>query len=74
MNKDNVVELIYSTIPYAEQITNLDTSEKDEVRFVWRGEKFRVTLALHVNVITGNARESTNSSVLLECLLRTKNE
>lgn len=74
MNKDNVVELIYATIPYADQITNLNTAEDNAIRFTWRGDNFRVTLDLHVTEIDGSAVTSNNISILLECLLRTKNE
>ena len=74
MNKDNVVELIYSTIPYAEQITNLDTTDEKAVRFTWRRDNFRVTLDLHVEVVDGSVRGGSNAALLLACLLRTKNE
>ena len=73
MNKDNVVELVYATIPYAEQITDLNTEEDDDaIRFTWRGDRFKVSVDLCVHEIEGSMISSNNASTLLKALLKLK--
>lgn len=74
MTKDKVVELIYAAMPYSDQITDLDTTEENHVRFNWRGVRFEVTCDLHVHTIEGIMAVSGNLAILLQCLLRIKNE
>jgi len=74
MNKDNVVELVYATMPYANQITNLSTEEDDAVRFTWRGDRFRVTLDLSVEEVDGNMLSGSNVSMLLKALLKSNDD
>ena len=69
VSKDYLIELIFKTMPYSEQIKNLDTSDRDAVRFEWRGQSFRVSVRLSCDSISGLVREGSNISILLGALL-----
>jgi len=38
-----LIEAVYRALPYSDQITNLDLSEKNAIRFEWRGARLRIT-------------------------------
>ena len=69
VSKDYLIELIFKTMPYSEQIKNLDTSDRDAVRFEWRSQSFRVSVRLSCDSISGLVREGSNISILLGALL-----
>ena len=43
MKTEKLIELIYRTMPYSEQIEDLDILESGDVDFVWRGHCFNVS-------------------------------
>jgi len=73
MTKDEVVEIVFRTLPYHERITKLDTmSEVDAIRFSWlQGRKFRVAAgSLHVEEVKGGCLEGTTAATLIQALLK----
>lgn len=45
---DLIVELLLQTIPYPEQIMNLNTALENAVEFDWRGHHFKITNSFSV--------------------------
>ena len=72
MTKDEVVEVIIRALPYAEQISRLDTTSNDSaVRFTWRGTEFRVSTSgtFSTETVEGPMLVGGNMSILLQALL-----
>ncbi len=44
MTKDELIMAIMRNVPYPNQITELNTSYENEVRFTWRDNKFCVNI------------------------------
>ena len=68
--KEQLVEIIYSSLPYSNQIENLDLSESDAVRFKWRGNKFRISQSLMVEEVGNRVLIGSDISILLEKLIK----
>ena len=68
--KEQLVEIIYSSLPYSNEIENLDLSESDAVRFKWRGNKFRVSQSLMVEEVGNGVLIGSDISILLEKLIK----
>lgn len=70
ISKDRLVTLIFSALPYSNQIQNLDTqAEENAVRFTWRGDDFRVSTGIHVDQIVDSMLHGNNISIIMEKLL-----
>lgn len=68
--KELLLEALMKSLPYAEQICNLDfTSEKNDITFEWRRSKFRVSISGSVNQLNDNMICGTNESMLIKQLL-----
>jgi hypothetical protein len=70
MEKERAIELIYKSIPYSNQINELQL-HNDHLRFSWRGLKFR--LCFHtgsIDEIEDGTRVGSNVSILMEALLK----
>ena len=69
-----ILEHVIHCIPYPNQITDIDSYNLDsEIRFSWRGIKFKVTYDYRVSTIEGEKTKfecGGNLSILLEELLR----
>ena len=70
ISKDNLTELIFRAMPYAEQIREWDTIKGEQsIRFSWRGQRFRVTTSLGCETVRSPFLEGSDISILLEALL-----
>ena len=75
LTKEQLVELISKTIPYANQTKGWDwSSEADAVRFTWRDTRFRVDCDLYVETVDGAILVGNNESLLLRALLEQTNQ
>ncbi len=68
--KETLVELVNKAMPYSNQIGQWDFSENDAVRFVWRGNKFRVSQNLGVETVGNGVLIGSDISILLEKLIK----
>ena len=71
MTKDQAIKLIFTSIPYSQHITNLDSESKvNEIRFTWRHTKFMVEYkSLGVWEIGDGVIIGSNVAILLEKIL-----
>ena len=73
MTKEELVQVIYSTMPYPSQIRDLDfTTEDNAVRFSWRCDRFRVVIlntTISVEQVEGNVLVGSNITIILNELL-----
>ena len=78
MTIEELVNIIYTTLPYHDQIHNMDfTSDTNAIEFDWRGSRLRITASPVISVyeIKGDMREGSNLCIILRTLLnRTKLE
>ena len=71
MTKEKLVELIYKSLPYSEQIKELDfTSESDAIRFDWRGNRFRVADTLFVEEANNGTLAGSDLAIVIGELLK----
>jgi hypothetical protein len=74
-SKTLVVEAIFKTIPYPEQIRELDLDgEPSAIRFTWRGIRFRVDYKDRVwtEEVQGKLLSGSNTCLLMDVLLQQK--
>ena len=70
MQQMKIVERLIQRLPCPQQIKHIDTaSEKEAVRFTWRGGAFRVSQNMSVEQIEGSMLKGTNAAILLEALI-----
>ena len=73
-NNSKLLELVIQCIPYPNQITDIDSYNMEaEIRFTWRGIRFKVTYDYKVSIIEGEKTKfeyGSNLSILLEALLK----
>ena len=70
MTQNKIIEAMVATIPYPDQIENIDLSSKGNVGFDWRSTRFRVNSTLMVMEIEGNFETGSNISMLMSALLK----
>ena len=71
MNFEKLLELIYSSLPYPEQVKDWDlTSDSEALRFTWRDTRFRVTKALFIEEVKEHFLYGTDLCILLQKLLK----
>lgn len=73
MKTEELVVTIYKSLPYSEQITDLDFSEEGAIRFTWRSVRFRVSKAMDVETVQGEQGAilaSDDISMIFETLLK----
>ncbi len=69
MTKDQLIQLVFSSLPYPHQITDLDTSGENHIEFKWRQTKYQVTTSLEVNEKIGKGMlGGTASTILMKAL------
>jgi hypothetical protein len=74
-SKTLVVEAIFKTIPYPEQIRELDLDgEPTAIRFTWRGTRFRVDYKDRISTeeVQGKLLSGTDICLLMDVLLQQK--
>jgi hypothetical protein len=73
MTKDELITLIFISLPCQEQITDLNTvSEADAITFKWRKQTFRVNENMFVETVKNSTLTRCDMSILLERLLTVK--
>lgn len=73
MTQAKLIELIYKSMPYSEQITDLDLHNSNMLYFTWRGATFRVTMNLSVDEVYESIISRTRTTILIEQLLKNNN-
>lgn len=70
MTNDELLTLVIGCIAYANHIAGINTSNDNEIRFTWRGDRFRVSKDLEVSSVEGNILSGGNKSILLRAILQ----
>ena len=73
MTKDKLIQLVFGSIPYPGQISDLDSSAEDAITFKWRSHRFRVSTRLSVDERIDGMLAGSDIAILLGDLLATKN-
>lgn len=67
----DLVQLVYSSLPYSDQITELDLeTDKDAMFFVWRRESIKVKLNREVYTIEKGSAVGSNLSILIRTIIK----
>ena len=74
MTHAELVMLCYKQIPYSSQIAELDLSTADEIRFSWRGTRFRVDDILSVEEVGDGVLICSDLAILMQALLQKGNK
>lgn len=74
MKNSDTLNLVIKTLPYPDQIKDVDMSMTDQLRFTWRGDRFRVSDALFVEEVDSKFLVGSNTSLLLQRMLRQASE
>ena len=74
LKNEELVILVFKTIPYPSHISKLGLGYPDQIRFDWRQDSFKVDKNLSVGLIDGPILCSDNKSILLEALLKSKQQ
>ncbi len=70
MNKSEIVATLMK-IPYSQHIREIDLdAEEDAVRFIWRGDAFRVSASGGVEEITNGFLSGSNIAILMEEIVK----
>jgi hypothetical protein len=72
LSKETIVEVISKSLPYPDQITHWDFSDKNAVTFWWRGNHLSVSHALDVNQVDGNMHTGTDLAIVIRTLLKSR--
>lgn len=71
MNNSELLELTIASLPYPEQIKNIDfTIEPDAIRFNWRSSKYPVSSNLSVDVIENGCLVGSDITIVIGSLLK----
>lgn len=69
-SKEKLFMAINKCLPYADQITSLDfTSEINAIRFVWRGNHFRISTNGEVEEVGNGVLIGSDICIILRALL-----
>lgn len=75
MNKEKLLEIIISAIPFSNQIKDINFENENAIRFTWREIRFRVTDSLFVEEVEFDGMLIKSSlSILLEKLITQVND
>lgn len=67
---EEIIEALYGSIPYSNQIKNLKISEHDEVYFTWRGKNLKAVKSGHIDEVEGGCLVGSDSSMLLAHIVK----
>lgn len=71
MDNNELRGLIVSVLPYPDQIHDWDMTLESQVRFTWRGTRFRVSKGLMVEESENGMLSGSNLAIVLGALLKT---
>lgn len=74
MTQDKIVNLLLKSIPYPEQVTNLDLSVNNAVKFEYRGAYFSIHENLSVEEREGVFLTTTVAAIFLEKLIKDRHK
>jgi len=75
MSKAELIQLVLLTLPYPDQIRNIDLEGfHNAIRFDWRGVRFEISEAKIVREVGGGQLALTNIAMMLERLIIVKSE
>lgn len=74
MTQDKIVNLLLKSIPYPDQINNLDLSTSNAVKFEYRGISFRIHEDLSVEEREGAFLSTTVAAIFLEKLIKDRHK
>lgn len=74
MTQDKIVNLLLKSIPYPDQINNLDLNTSNAVKFEYRGVSFRIHEDLSVEEREGAFLTTTVAAIFLEKLIKDRHK
>lgn len=74
MTQEKIVNLLLKSIPYPEQVTNLDLNVNNEVKFEYRGTYFSIHENLSVGEREGVFLTTTVAAIFLEKLIKDRHK
>lgn len=66
---NEILERLIQRMPYPDQMRSFETGE-DYVRFMWRGDSFRVSKGFYVEEVSGSILVGSNITIILQKLLQ----
>lgn len=67
------IELLIKSLPYPEQITNIETEKQNSIYFTWRRSKYKLDLTYcRVEMVNGRLLEGNDTSLLMSHLLKSQ--
>lgn len=70
MKNAEILERVLARIPHPSQIKNLDLDGANEIRFDWRGTRYRVSQHWGVEEVQGHMLKGTDAAMLMSALLK----
>ena len=71
MKQEKLIELIISTLPYPQQITDIEFEEKmGGIRFTWRSSRYRISENRSVEQCENSMLSGSDNAILLEHLIK----
>ena len=65
------IEILNNAIPYPNQIKDYDINNKDQIRFTWRGTRFKVDFQnASVDEVGNGVLIGSDLSILIEALIK----
>lgn len=74
MTQEKIVNLLLKSIPYPDQINNLDLSTGNVVKFEYRGLFFRINEGLSIEEREGDFLTTTVAAIFLEKLIKDRHK
>lgn len=70
-NKGKAIELLNNSLPYPEQMKNIDLDKEDSVYFDWRSSRYKLELQFAViYMVDGMCLEGNDASLLMSRLIQ----
>lgn len=69
MTAENIIVWVVKSLPYSNQIENLEIESSSAIRFDWRGNRYRVSSHLSVEMVDGSLLHSNDHTMLIETII-----
>lgn len=69
MEQNEILQVVISSIPYPQQMKDIDLSEPDAVLFTWRGSTYRVSKSLGAEVCENGFLVGNDAAILMGAVL-----
>jgi len=70
MNNSEIFELVLNSIPYPNQINDIDFTDEGAIRFNWRQTRYRIDNNLNAEEVDEGMLAGTDKAMLFSALLK----